>query len=49
MSVYTAFMKQGFMNHLSGRMEGLSGTLAGQRQIIFSFFFTDCQNSESMN
>ena len=26
------------MNHLSGRMEGLSGTLAGQRRIIFSFF-----------
>lgn len=25
------------MNHLSGRMEGLSGTLAGQRQIIFLF------------
>ena len=48
MSVYTAFMKQGFMSHLSGRMEGVSGTLAGQRRIIFSFF-TDCQNSESMN
>ena len=47
-SVYIAFMKQGFMNHLSGRMEGLSGTLVGQRRIIFSFF-TDCQNSESMN
>ena len=37
MSVYTAFMKQGFMSHLSGRMEGVSGTLAGQRRIIFFY------------
>ena len=48
MSVYIASMKQCFMNHLSGRMKGLSGTLIGQRKIIFSFF-TDCQTYESMN
>ena len=49
MSVYTAFMKQGFMSHLSGRMEGVSGTLAGQRRIIFFYRLPELWKYELKN
>lgn len=34
---YTVPVKQGFMDHLSERREGMSGTLSNQRHIFFLF------------